>query len=179
MKETSHYDEIKEKIDKGEHFMIRKLRKTDINRIAEIWLDTNIKAHHFISAQYWKDNFETVKEMLVQAEVYVYEDTQKIQGFIGLMDDYIAGIFVCSEAQSCGIGRQLLDFVKKHKQQLRLSVYQKNIRAIKFYQRENFIIQSEHTDKHTGEKEYIMLFHTLCRHQSSPQNQSISPVPES
>ena len=40
--------------------MIRELRKVDINKVAEIWLDTNIKTHYFISAQYWKSNFELV-----------------------------------------------------------------------------------------------------------------------
>ena len=41
--------------------MIRELRKVDINKVAEIWLDTNIKTHYFISAQYWKSNFELVR----------------------------------------------------------------------------------------------------------------------
>ena len=45
--------------------MIRKLQNTDIHRIAEIWLKTNLKAHGFISAQYWENNFETVKELLL------------------------------------------------------------------------------------------------------------------
>ena len=58
--------------------MIRKLQDTDIHRIAEIWLKTNLKAHGFISAQYWENNFETVKELLLQAEVYVYENNEKI-----------------------------------------------------------------------------------------------------
>lgn len=140
--------------------MIRRLQEIDINRVADIWLDTNLKAHNFISAQYWKDHFEAVKEMFSQAEVYVYEDENKnrIQGFVGLDDDYIAGIFVWSEAQSSGIGKQLLDFVKGIKNQLSLSVYQKNTRAIKFYLRENFKIQCENTDKDTGEKEYFMIW---------------------
>ena len=38
--------------------MIRKLQKADINRVADIWLDTNLKAHYFIPAQYRKNNFE-------------------------------------------------------------------------------------------------------------------------
>lgn len=42
--------------------MIRKLQKADINRVADIWLDTNLKSHSFIPAKYWKDNFELVKE---------------------------------------------------------------------------------------------------------------------
>ena len=67
--------------------MIRKLRKTDINRVADIWLKTNLKAHSFISAQYWISNYERVKEMLPQAEVYVYEDDKMIQGFLGVRDE--------------------------------------------------------------------------------------------
>lgn len=107
--------------------MIRRLRITDIDSAADIWLDTNIKAHDFIAAQYWLENIETVKEMLAQAEVYVYEDEGEIQGFIGLNDDYIAGIFVRYAVQSSGIGKQLLDFVKSIKKELHLNVYQKNM----------------------------------------------------
>ena len=140
--------------------MIRKLQDTDINGVADIWLDTNIKTHHFIPAQYWQDHFELVKGMFLQAEIYVYEDemTNKIQGFIGLNDNYIAGIFICSEAQSNGIGKQLLDFVKRSKTELSLSVYQKNVRAVKFYQREKFRIHREDIDKNTKEKEYLMIW---------------------
>ena len=67
--------------------MIRKLRKTDINRVADIWLKTNLKAHSIISEQYWISNYERVKEMLPQAEVYVYEDDKMIQGFLGVRDE--------------------------------------------------------------------------------------------
>lgn len=138
--------------------MIRKLQITDINKVASIWLDTNLKAHYFISSKYWKSNFELVKEMLLQAEVYVYKNGQKIQGFIGLSDKYIEGIFVSDEVQSHGIGKLLLDYVKDRKAKLSLNVYQKNTRAIHFYQREGFKIQQEGLDEATGEKEYVMLW---------------------
>lgn len=105
--------------------MIRVVQKADITKVADIWLDTNIKAHNFISAQYWESNYEMVKEMLLQAEVYVCESNGKIQGFIGLNGDYIEGIFVCDRLQSQGIGKLLLDFVKESRTQLSLNVYQK------------------------------------------------------
>ena len=138
--------------------MIRKMQNIDINRVADIWLKTNLKAHYFISEQYWKSNYELVKEMLLQAEVYVYEDNKIIQGFIGLSKEYIEGIFVSDEMQSCGIGKLLLDYIKNKKLRLRLNVYQKNIRALSFYQREGFDIQCEGLDDATGEKEYTMLW---------------------
>ena len=34
--------------------MIRKLLNGDIDRVADIWLKTNLKAHYSISNQYWK-----------------------------------------------------------------------------------------------------------------------------
>ena len=136
--------------------MIRKLQKIDINRVADIWLKTNLKAHYFIPEQYWTNNYEVVKEMLPQAEVYVYEDDKIIQGFIGINDEYIEGIFVSDEMQSHGIGKILLDYMKDKKVRLQLNVYQKNVRAISFYQREGFTIQREQLDEFTGEKEYVM-----------------------
>lgn len=136
--------------------MIRKLQKADINRVADIWLDTNLKSHSFIPAKYWKDNFELVKGMLSQAEVYIYENNQKIYGFIGLNDEYIEGIFVSDEMQSQGIGKILLNYAKDKRNKLLLNVYQKNTQAISFYKREGFEIQYSGLDESTGEKDYVM-----------------------
>lgn len=138
--------------------MIRSFRKNDLTAVMQIWLDTNTKAHNFIPKEYWEDNYAAVKEMLPQAEVYVYEDddTRQIMGFIGLTKNYIAGIFIKETVQSNGIGKQLLDYVKRIKDNLSLSVYQKNERAISFYQREQFVIQTENIDISTNEKEFIM-----------------------
>ena len=140
------------------NLMIRTFRESDLSTVMEIWLDTNIKAHNFISKEYWISNYEMVKEILPKAEIYVYEDdaTNLIDGFIGLTDSYIAGLFVKETAQSKGIGKQLLDHVKSIKSNMKLSVYQENIRAVHFYQREQFQIQSESIDDTTNEKELIM-----------------------
>ena len=138
--------------------MIRKLRKTDLDEVAYIWLHTNKKAHDFIAETYWDEHFEMVEGMLGDAEIYVFEEQGQIKGFVGLDGEYIAGIFVREKEQSLGIGKQLLDFVKSLKGQLKLNVYQKNELAIKFYTREQFEIQDEQTDEATGEAEYLMLW---------------------
>lgn len=49
--------------------MIRKLREADIAAVAGLWLDTNLKAHGFVPAEYWRSNYEPVKAMLPEAEV--------------------------------------------------------------------------------------------------------------
>ena len=136
--------------------MIRKFQRDDINKVADIWLNTNIKAHNFIPSQYWKSNFKSVKEALSRSEVYVYEYDTEIQGFIGLNDEYVEGIFVFGEMQSQGIGKILLNYAKDKRNKLLLNVYQKNARAISFYKREKFEIQHSGSDEATGEKEYVM-----------------------
>ncbi len=151
--------------------MIRKMRKTDIDRVAQIWLDTNLQAHGFIPAEYWEDHFPEVREMLCKAELYVYEGEDDkpdckqerskendILGFIGLNEEYIEGIFVCGRAQSHGIGRALLDYAKERKPKLALNVYKKNRRAVNFYQREHFCMKEEGRDESTGEREYRMVW---------------------
>lgn len=136
--------------------MIRELQKADIEKVAAIWLDANIKAHDFIPVSYWESNFKFVKEALPQAEVYVYERDKEIQGFIGLNEEYIEGIFVSDAMRSQGIGKMLLNYAKGKRNKLRLKVYQKNTRAISLYQREKFELQHSGLDEATGEKDYGM-----------------------
>ena len=138
--------------------MIRKMEEKDIPDVLQIWLETNIRAHNFIEKEYWTGSYEMVKQILPEAEVYVYEDEKngQIVGFIGMNNQYVEGLFVKESAQSRGIGKQLLDHAKSRKTELRLGVYQKNVRAMRFYLRENFLIQAEEMDEDTNEKEYIM-----------------------
>lgn len=140
--------------------MIRAFEENDLTAIMQIWLDTNIKAHQFIPKEYWTDHYEMVRSVLPQAEIYVYENdaTKQIDGFIGLSKEYIEGIFVRESVQSNGIGKQLLEYAKSVKSNMSLCVYQKNTRAIQFYQREQFVIQSENTDDNTNQKEYVMIW---------------------
>ncbi|MDF2985403.1 MAG: acetyltransferase [Eubacterium sp.] len=136
--------------------MIRKFKFEDLDIVMKIWLETNIKAHNFISSSYWQGNYEIVKEMLPNSEILVYEDNNTIQGFIGLMENYIAGIFINANNQSQGIGKSLLDHVKENHSELYLQVYKKNVGAVKFYLRESFAVAKEQNDENTGEVEIIM-----------------------
>lgn len=136
--------------------MIRDFKAEDIEKIMKLWLDTNVSAHSFIENAYWNDNYEAVKEMLPQAKLFVVEQDGKLQGFIGLNQSYIAGIFVAEDSQSQGIGKQLLDYVKSKHKELSLQVYQKNERAVRFYLREGFTIILKQVDDNTGEAELVM-----------------------
>lgn len=115
--------------------MIRAFKTVDLDTVMRIWLETNIKAHDFIGQRYWQGNYEIVREMC--------EDNNIIQGFIGSIENYIAGVFVDVHSQCQGIGKSLLDYIRENRSALSLQVYKKNVRAVKFYLRENFEVSKE------------------------------------
>ena len=100
--------------------------------------------------------YQTVKASLTTADLYAYYHNEKIIGFLGLIDEYIAGIFVLQEYRSLGIGGQLLARIKEKHSKLLLSVYQKNERAVQFYLKQGFTILKETTDYETTEEEFLM-----------------------
>ena len=137
--------------------MIRLFEFRDLDEIMEIWLEGNLQAHGFIDGEYWRKNLELVRSVLPNAEVYVYEEAGEIRGFIGMDADYIAGLFVKKECRGQGIGRQLIDTVKR-KKRLSLHVYERNAGAVAFYQAMGFRVKESMTEKETGEKAYLMVF---------------------
>ena len=140
--------------------MIRKFETQDLDTFMQIWLHGNLDAHAFIPASFWKAHFEMVRDMLPQAELYVHENEapRQIDGFIGLTGNHIEGIFVAKAARSKGVGKALLEYAKSRKPSLTLSVYQKNQRALAFYRRKQFVVQSEGIDEDTNEAEIQMLW---------------------
>ena len=140
--------------------MIRKFETQDLGTVMQIWLHGNLDAHAFIPASFWTGHFEIVRNMLPQAELYVHENEapRQIDGFIGLTENHIEGIFVAKSARSKGIGKALLDHVKPLKPRLTLGVYQKNERALAFYRREQFAVHSEGIDEDTNEADIQMLW---------------------
>ena len=136
--------------------MIRKFEKKDTDRVMQIWLEVNIETHDFVPSKYWLSQYQSVQKQILQADIYVYEQDKEIQGFVGMMDDYLAGIFVDKKCRSMGIGKSLLECVKKNYPAFSLNVYQKNRRAVNFYLREGLSIVSKEIDEDTGETDYTM-----------------------
>lgn len=138
--------------------MIREFRISDTEQVMKLWLTGNEEAHYFIPKEYWHSHYSEVQEALLKAIVFVYDADGKVQGFIGMLNEYIAGIFVDKSFRSHGIGKQLLNYVKSRYDKLSLEVYLKNTRAVSFYLKEKFSVLSESVDEDTGEKEYIMIW---------------------
>lgn len=136
--------------------MIRKMKEADGAELCGIWLSANLEAHSFIPAEYWLGSLEAVRRALPQAEVFIYENSGHIEGFIGMNGSCIEGLFVRSGARSRGVGAALLEHVRQRKPYLTLYVYQKNRRAVRFYERSGFEKRSFGKEEATGEEEYRM-----------------------
>jgi putative acetyltransferase len=140
-------------------YEIRKATSNDFNELTRIWLQASIKAHHFIPASYWESNTTKMQEIyLPMSEVYIAEDTINIYGFIALVEDTVAAIFVSPEHQAKGIGKQLISYAQEMRSRLELNVYQENKNSVKFYLASGFRIINEGLDTATNAKEYVMLW---------------------
>ena len=82
--------------------MIREFQMSDTEHVMKLWLSGNISAHSFVPEEYWHSHFDEVQEALLQAKVLVCDIDGNIKGFIGLMNEYIAGIFVDKSCRSTG-----------------------------------------------------------------------------
>lgn len=139
--------------------MITKLTTSKLDIVMKIWLETNIEAHYFIPEEYWHNNFEMVKQVLPQAEVYVFEEDTIIKGFIGIVDNcYIAGLFVKKEYQNQNVGHELIEFCKDKYEKLSLDVFVRNEKAINFYLKNDFRISCKKINEDTNEEEYFMTY---------------------
>lgn len=141
--------------------MIKKLTKINtqqLNQILDIWLNSNIEAHNFISRNYWITNYDFVRTALPKADIYVACQNNEIIGFLGLDKNYIAGIFVKKEARDRGVGRKLLAKAKEEKNELALSVYEKNQKALSFYKHNGFVFKSKYTEDETRQIAYKLLW---------------------
>ncbi|NLL82325.1 MAG: N-acetyltransferase [Tissierellia bacterium] len=142
--------------------MIRRLDKTKLDHVMKIWLEANISAHDFILEDYWKDNYNIVKEALPEATVLIYEDQEGIKGFIGIVEEsYIAGLFVSDQYKNEGIGSKLVEKCKEDYSMLALDVYAKNVKAIRFYEKHGFRIINKKENADTKENEYSMVWNKL------------------
>lgn len=137
--------------------IIRTYIENDLDRMVKIWFEGSKQAHNFINEDYWESNKTSMKEeYLPMSQSYVIEEDGVVMGFISMIDNYLAALFVDPNEQGKGYGKILLDYVKDQKESLDLKVYQENKNAIRFYLKNSFNISTESIDENTSAKEYAM-----------------------
>lgn len=138
--------------------MIRLAERQDLDRIMEIWLEGNLQAHDFVGPDYWTGCFQEVREAIAQADVWVWDENGRVEAFAGMVEYYLAGLFVSGAQRGKGIGGLLLEHIKEQRFPLTLHVYSRNADAVQFYERHGFGTVSEYIDPETGQPEREMIF---------------------
>ncbi|MUL04404.1 N-acetyltransferase [Aliivibrio fischeri] len=141
--------------------MIRQYTPQDINAVLDIWLNSSIKAHDFVSAEFWISQVDNMRDIYIPAsKTYVVEVDSKVVGFYSLYENMLAAIFVSPEYQGKGIGKQLISHAKEQCPMLTLNVYTENVASYQFYLSQGFTVISEQVCEHTGHMEYTMSSNT-------------------
>lgn len=136
---------------------IRLLNTKDMEDVVELWLRGSLESHDFIDPDYWRSmKVEMREKYLPMATSYVIEDDGAIVGFVSMVDEYLAALFVEGAQQNKGYGKQLVNYIKELYASIHLRVYQNNVNATRFYQKNGFFIVEEGVDGRTSQKEYVM-----------------------
>ncbi|WP_225744895.1 N-acetyltransferase [Marinilactibacillus sp. Marseille-P9653] len=136
---------------------IRENYQADLDYLVNIWYEASIDAHDFIAPDYWREQQVVMKEKyLPLSETYVISEGNGIVGFVSLVDDYLAALFIDLNVQGEGYGKALLNFVKDQRDFIQLTVYKKNQNAVDFYLKNHFSIKEQSIDQQTSEEEYVM-----------------------
>lgn len=119
---------------------IRPICDEDTETLVAIWLEASRFAHGFLGEERLQLQSEQVRDIyLKQAENWVILEDGRPAGFIGLLDQFIGGLFIDPQIHGKGLGRQLLDHSLQLKKSLELEVYALNKQAHDFYLRNQFI----------------------------------------
>ncbi|USR97028.1 N-acetyltransferase [Aliivibrio fischeri] len=141
--------------------MIRQYTPQDINAVLDIWLNSSIKAHDFVSAEFWVSQVDNMRDIYIPAsKTYVVKVDSKVVGFYSLYENMLAAIFVSPEYQGKGVGKQLISHAKEQCPMLTLNVYSENVASYQFYLSQGFTVISEQVCEHTGRMEYTMSSNT-------------------
>src|SRR5699024_10350357 len=137
--------------------MIRAYKEKDIDILIDIWYKRSLQAHDFIYYVYWEYQIEEMKEKYIQMlKTKVITNQKKNISFISMVEGNLAALFIDVEYQNNGAGKELLNFEKRRRNKIRLKVYKENLSAVRFYEKNGFIIKEELTDEQTNKQEYLM-----------------------
>lgn len=136
--------------------MIRKFKSDDLEKVMELWLLGNTEVHSFIPSKYWRQNFKEIQRVIPIARTYVYEYKGEVMGFISTMEGYLLGIFVNDSIRHHGMGMVLLDCEKQRENSMTVTVYEKNVTAVRFFMKQGFKVESELVEESTGERQLMM-----------------------
>ncbi len=119
--------------------MIRKHTPEDLEQILDIWYKSSTLAHPFLKTSFVNKVKDDMRNLYVpNSETWVYIENNTVVGFISMMGNEIAGLFVLPNQHSKGIGTKLVHMVSELHNELEVEVFKKNEIGRAFYNKYGF-----------------------------------------
>ncbi|WP_438496066.1 N-acetyltransferase [Paenibacillus sp. IHBB 3054] len=132
-------------------------KQSDIDTLTDIWYRGSIQAHDFIDQEYWLSQKTEMRDKYIpMSDTYVIYNQAEIVGFVSMVEDYLAALFIDTSYQKNGYGKELINFIKIQKSKITLKVYKENTSATHFYKKNGFTIKETLLDENTNQEEYLM-----------------------
>lgn len=133
--------------------MIRKHKPQDLDQIINVWHSSSSLAHPFLNLDFVEKLESEMREIYIpDSNTWVYEEKNCIKGFISMIDEQIAGLFVLPEYHSNGVGTSLVNYVNEYHKQLKVEVFERNTIGRAFYKKYGFSLVSSFIHDESGEK---------------------------
>lgn len=134
-----------------ERTSIRPAELGDHGDILRLWRAASRIGHPFLTESDLDRQAAIIaRNHLHTAEIWIAERNQGAIGFIAHVGDHIGALFVRPSAHRGGIGRGLLEHLKARRPRLELGVYEANLGARRFYERQGFVVQGRSEQDEEG-----------------------------
>lgn len=132
----------------SERFELRRARDSDADVAADVFISSRATALPTVNFPYSDDSVRHyVRDILIgKTEGWVAVEDDQVVAIMSLTPGWVDQLYVATDWQGLGIGRQLLEMAKVRSEgDLQLWTFQVNDRARRFYERNGFVI-AELTD---------------------------------
>ena len=131
--------------------MIRKYKASDRDALLEVWRKASALAHPFLSEDFMAREAEYMRNVFrADGERWVLEENGQPIGFIALIDNEIAGLFLHPSFHGKGLGRAMVDHAVSLKGPLRVEVLKENAIGRRFYESYGFVFAERYLHKDSG-----------------------------
>lgn len=132
---------------------IRKYRDSDEEEVLSSWENASRLAHPFLTEDLIAATRKNIPILLLpKADTWVYDHKGIVIGFICLIGNEVAALFVQPEFHGTGTGRALVDKARELHGDLEVEVFEINSIGLRFYLKYGFATLLEKIHEVTGQK---------------------------
>lgn len=132
--------------------MIREYQQQDTDAVVAIWRAATAVAHPFMTPGFIEQEATALRELYLKfAKTWVSVVDGDIIGFVAMLENEVAGLFLRPAFHGQGLGRAMIDHVFARIGPLRVEVFEKNAIGRRFYAAYGFVGSERYLHEPTGE----------------------------